>query len=294
MDSDKLRVSKPVISLMVVLAAVTCYWMFTYSGPYRYLAELEIKWLGEYNVGGTFALVALGCALLVAIVFGIVRLSLFGVPKDVAARLREFKHGAMHQDVFAAMPPPWVRLRLGRVVVLLTCFGMSAWFYYNGATAGALQQLDAADFQGGKVHGHVVFADVRGRISQNYLANGQDDVYIPMTSSAGPSAPVQVLVSTTRSQMRKQIRGEADGTCTVRGIADKWLSADIKYAFAKNGYMLADSVWVVRAGHSPSSEKEMALIAVALGIVLAAIFKYLENRARRRAAPSPTPVHSSS
>jgi hypothetical protein len=277
---------------MVVLAAITCYWMFTYSGPYRYLAELQIKWLGAYNVAGTFMLVVLGWALPFAIVFGIVRLSLFGVPKDMAARWREVKHGAMHQDIFAAMPPPWVRLRLGRFVVLLTCLGIAAWFFYNGTTAGPLQHLDAADFQSGSVHGHVVFADVRGRINQNYLINEHDDVYIPMTSSTDPHATVHVLVTTTRSQMRKQIRSEGHGTYTVRGSANKWLPADIKYAFAKSGYNLAVSVWVVRAGHSPSSDRDMALISVALGIVLAAIFKYLENRARRRAAPSPTPVHS--
>jgi len=292
MDSAIPKVSKPVVSLMVVLAAITSYCWFTYSGPYRYLAELQIKWLGAYNVAGTFLLVVLGWALLFAIVFGIVRLSLFGVPKDMAVRWREFKHGARHQDVFAAMPPSWVRLRLGRFVVLLTCLGMAAWFFYNGTTAGPLQQLDAADFQSGSVHGHVVFADVRGRINQNYLTNDHDDVYIPMTGSTDPHATVHVLVTTTRSQMPKQIRGEGDGTYTVRGIANKWLPGDIKYAFAKNGYNLADSVWVVHAGHSPSSDRDMALISIALGIVLAAIFTYLEKRARKRAAPSPTPVYS--
>ena len=292
MDSAIPKISKPVISLLVVLAASTCYWMFTYYGPYRYLAELQIKRLGAYNVASTFMLVVLGWALLFATMFGIVRLSLFGVPKDMAARWREVKHGTMHQDIFAAMPPPWVRLRLARFAVLLTCLGMAAWFFYNGTTAGPLQQLGAADFQSGSVHGHVVFADVRGRINQNYLITGHDDVYIPMTGSTDPHATVHVLVTTTRSQMRMQIRAQGDGTYTAQGIANKWLPADIKYALAKSGYNLADSVWVVRAGHSPSSDKDMALISVALGIVLAAVFKYLENRARKHSAPSPTPVHS--
>jgi hypothetical protein len=285
MDSAKLQISKPVISLMVVLAAITFYWMFTYSGPYRYLAELELKWLGSYSVAGTFLLVAFGWALL----FGIVSLLLFGVRKDMAARFRSLtsKQVLMHQDIWAAMPPAWVRLRLARFVALLTCLGMGAWYFYSGATAGALQQLDAADFQSGKLHSRVVYADVRGRLSQKYLANDEDEIYIPMAGSAGPSAPIRVIVSTTRSQMRKQIRGQADGIYTVRGIADKWLPADIKYTFAKNGYTLADSVWVVRAGHSPSSDRQMALIALALGIVLAGIIKHLENRARRRVALSP-------
>lgn len=292
MDPAIPKLSKPVISLMVVLAAITSYWMFTYTGPYRYLAELQIKWLGEYNVAATFMIVAFGWAVLAAIVFAILRLSRFGLPKDMTPRWREFKHAARHQDIFAAMPPPWVRLRLGRFVILLTCLGMAAWFFFNGAAAGPLQQLDAADFQSGKVHRQVVFADVRGRINQNYLMNEHDEVYIPMTGSTDPPAQVHVLVATTRSQMRKRIRGEADGTFTVRGIANKWLPADIKYAFTKNGYNLADSVWVVRAGDSPSGDKQIALIMVAVGIVLAGIFKFTENRAKRRAAPSSTLVQS--
>ena len=36
-----------VMSVVVfAMVGITLYWTFTYSGPYRYLAELQVKWLG--------------------------------------------------------------------------------------------------------------------------------------------------------------------------------------------------------------------------------------------------------
>jgi hypothetical protein len=40
---DKLAIAVSIVGL-----ALGFYWMFTYSGPYRYLAEWQQKWLGWY------------------------------------------------------------------------------------------------------------------------------------------------------------------------------------------------------------------------------------------------------
>jgi hypothetical protein len=41
----------------LAIISATFYWMFTYSGPYRYLAELQLKWWGSYDLSLTCLLV---------------------------------------------------------------------------------------------------------------------------------------------------------------------------------------------------------------------------------------------
>lgn len=90
------------------------------------------------------------------------------------------------------------------------------------------------------------------------------------------------MVGVNENEQQKYVRREADGTFTVRGIADKGLQADVKYAFARNGLTVADPVWVVHAGRDPSWDKEAGLMVMAAGIVLAGVVMGLESYKKRK------------
>jgi hypothetical protein len=66
-------------SVAVVGIGVTLYWTFTYSGPYRYLAELEIKWFGYYVPKLTALVIILGLLLIA----GVIKLILRGAERPV-------------------------------------------------------------------------------------------------------------------------------------------------------------------------------------------------------------------
>src|SRR5215212_5412970 len=34
---------------LIVILALTFYFMFTYTGPFKWLAELQLKWIGSYS-----------------------------------------------------------------------------------------------------------------------------------------------------------------------------------------------------------------------------------------------------
>jgi hypothetical protein len=151
---------------------------------------------------------------------------------------------------------------------------------------GSLRQLSAADFQSGKLQSHIVYADVRGHLSGHYISKDYY-LYIPMTSEKNSASPVQLLVGVQESETRKYLHREADGTYGVRGIADKRLEGDVKYAFEKNGTPMADTVWVVHAGRAPSDDRTMGLSVMAFGVVFAGLLFAWQSYQKRKRAVSP-------
>jgi hypothetical protein len=276
----------------LALLGLTFYWMFTYSGPYRYLAELQLQWFGSYDRNITCLLVLSG------LIFG----SLFGLLGLVVTTKFLF-HGAEGlvpgmPTASAATPDPAIQMverwRRNLLPVFLygiplVLFGIGAYSYYNGTHEGNLRQLTAADFQSGKLQARPVYADVRGHLSDQYISKDYY-LYFAMTSEANTASPAPLLVGVGENEAAKCLHREADGTYTVRGVADKGLiglgqEGDVKYAFEKIGIALADPVWVVRAGRDPSNDRMVGLSVMGGAVIFAALaFAWLSQQKRKRAA----------
>jgi len=280
------------------IMGVTFYWMFTYSGPYRYLAELQLMWFGSYDRNLTCLLVFSG--LFIGLLFG-----LLGIAVAIKLLFRGAERPvpgmptapiAIPAIAPTAIPETAIQVaerwqRYCRYSVMyaapLVLFGTGGYSYYNGTHEGSLQQLSAADFQSGKVQARMVYADVRGHLSGRYLSNG-DYLYIPMTSEKNAAAPVQLVVGVNEHEMRKYVHRETDGTFIARGVADKGLQGYVKYAFEKSGVTVANPVWVVHAGREPSWDRKMGLSLMGSGAALAGlVFGWQSYRKRKRAAAQP-------
>jgi hypothetical protein len=276
------------LALGVALLGITFYWMFTYSGPYRTLAELQLKWIGSYDRNLTWLLVFSG--LLLGFLFG-----LLGIVVATKLLFRGAERPVPGMPTApAAIPQPAIQMteryqRNARYAVLFTTplvlFGMGAYSYYNGARAGSLQQLSVADFQTGKLQSRIVYADVRGHLTGHYISKN-DYLYIPMASEKNAASPVQLLVGVDENQKRKYLHREADGTFRVRGIADQGVEGDVKYAFEKNGTPMADTVWVVHAGRAPSHDRMMGLSVMGFGVVLAGLLFAWQSYQKRKTVAS--------
>jgi hypothetical protein len=283
------------LALGVSVLGITFYWMFTYSGPYRYLAELQLKWLESYSPELTAVLTISG--LLIGLLFGVsgiavaIKFLFQGAERPVPRMPTSPNTTAAIGST--AIPEPAIQLayrwqRYCRQAILyaapLAVFGVGAYSSYNGTHAGSLRQLNAVDFQSGKVQARVVYADVRGHLSEKDLVQDYYH-YIPMMSTETVTGPVHLVVGINEHEIRKYLRREADGTFSVRGVADKGLEGNVKYAFEKNGIAVADPVWVVHAGRDPSWDKQMGLITMGVGIVLTGlVFGWHTYRKRKSAA----------
>jgi hypothetical protein len=281
------------LALGVASLGITFYWMFTYSGPYRTLAELQLKWIGAYERNLTFLLVLsglilglLGTATTIKLLFRGAERPVPGMPTAPIAT-PGIAPAAIPASTIQVVARWQQNVRYAALCAApLVLFGLGAHSYYNGTHVGSLRQLSAADFQSGKLQSHIVYADVRGHLSGHYISKDYY-LYIPMTSEKNSASPVQLLVGVQESETRKYLHREADGTYGVRGIADKRLEGDVKYAFEKNGTPMADTVWVVHAGRAPSDDRTMGLSVMAFGVVFAGLLFAWQSYQKRKRAVSP-------
>ena len=279
MNPETRKSSRVATVAAIAMVGITLYWTFTYSGPYRYLAELQVKWLGYYVPKFTALVIILGFLLSA----GAIKVVLRGAERPVPGPAN-----APVAAVPGAVPQPW--LQYVRYSAPLIVVGFGGWMYFNGTQAGNLQKLTAVDFESGKLHSRILYADVRGHLSATYLSK-ENYLYIPMYTEQSGKFPVRLVVGVNEKDANKRLRAESDGTITVRGIADKGLEGDVKYAFEKNGMAVADTVWVVHAGRAPGDDRIAGTIMMAIGVVLAGLFFAVDSYKQRRNAKV-TPVQT--
>jgi len=281
MDPENPQNKKIAAVVAIGLIGLTLYWTFTYTGPFRYLAELQLKWFHFYSPKLTAMIIAFGLILSA----GLAKKLLQGAEKAVPGPTPGVPAPGSLPKVALTQTQPWAQYV--RMAAPLVVIGLGGWTYFNGTQAGSLQELNASDFQNGTLNSRIVYADVKGHLSATYL--GKDHyLYIPMSSDAKTNSPVQLLVGVDENQTHKYLHREADGSFTVRGVADKGLAGDLKYAFEKNGIAVADPVWVVHTGREPGGDKKFGMIMVVVGIALGGFLYGLESyRKKKNAAPRP-------
>lgn len=274
--------SKVMAAAGCAMVGITLYWTFTYSGPYRYLAELQLKWMGYYVPKLTAMVIILGFLLIAGAIKVVLRGAERPVPGPANAQVAAVPVNN------ATVPQSW--LQYVRYAAPLIVVGFGGWMYFNGTQAGSLQQLTAVDFESGKLQSRIVYADIRGHLSKTYLSK-ENYLYIPMYTEVSPKFPVRLVVGVNEKDANKQLRAQADGSITVRGIADKGLEGDVKYAFEKNGMSVSDAVWVVHAGRAPGDDSMAGMIMMAIGVVIAGLFFAIDAyKKRKTGAASPVQI----
>lgn len=277
--------------LALAILGVTLYWAFTYSGPYRYLAELQLKWFGFYEAKLTAFLVMLGLLFGLLGIAAMMKLAFRGAERPAP----EMQTSPLAAPVAAptAIPAQGVQvvqawLRSCQRAVLyaapLLVFGVGAYFCYAGMREGDLQQFSAVDFEAGKVQARVLYTEVHGYLSGLYVTSN-DYRYMEMTGQRHAIGPARLLVGINEYEIPKLVHREADGTVTIRGVADGALPGDVRYTFQKNGVVVDGAVWVVHAGRDPSWDRQMGVWIMAFGLALAGfVFGWESHRKQKRAA----------
>lgn len=276
--------SKAGLLLVVLMVGPALYWGFTYTGPYRYLAELQLKWFGVYYPELTGIVIAFGILCLLAVVKVLFR----GAERHVPALSAPTANPTTPLSAATASPAEqrWARWLPYFVVPILFAVGANA--YYKGMNAGSLRQLSAAEFYGQNEQPRVFYADVRGQLSLKYLSK-DNYFYLPMTAEDNSGAPLRLVVGGNKRELQKAVHRDADGAVHVWGVVDKGLEGDVKYAFEKNGYHLSDTIWVLHAGRAPSDEKGLGLFMMGFGVAAAGVVflaQKIKDRKRARSKPS--------
>jgi hypothetical protein len=285
------------IAVSIVGLGLAFYWMFTYSGPYRYLAEWQQKWFGWYVPKLTILVIVMGFVGIAAAVKTVFR----GAERP-APTLPQGS-GSTASGIDIALRPnsgvsnAWLLSPYVRLWFLVIPLGMGAYFYFNAGQAGELQQLTVQDIDGGQVKSRTVYAEVRGRLSRKYMMK-DNYMYIPMLepvvsgAAASSPEPMHVLVGVDKGQTKKYLQIQPDNTFVVRGMVEKGPEGDVRAAFEKNGMPLAETCWVVHTGRDPKGDRQLGLILMAGSAVLAAgLGSWLSKRSKKNPAGPPVQVN---
>ena len=285
--------SKALVPAALAILGVCFYWNFTYSGPYRYLAEWQLKWIGSYSPELTMLLIFAGVFVGLLAILSVMRLVFRGAERPVSATptapiatptvMPTSMKGPALQPV-----DRWLQsIRLAVLYVApLIVLGLGGWLYYNATQEGSLQQLTVADFESGQITARALYADVRGQLSDSYLVS-ENYRYIPVLAKEKTAGPVRLLVGINDGDVLKYLHRESDGNFSVRGVADKGLPGDLKYAFEKNGIAVGDPVWVVHAGRDPSGDRFTGRLIMGFGLALACFVVGWQSYLKRKRAARP-------
>jgi hypothetical protein len=225
--------------------------MFGYSGPYRILAEFQLKQFGSYSSKLTMLAICIAFLLLGELS----RMLLQGAERPVPgipippspsaparATLSLARVAAHRRWILAGIP-----------------FAMGAYFFLTAMSAGSLRELRIRDVADGTLPARTVYAEVRGYADEASMAEN-NYLYVPMRETADAAVPVTVVVGVDQNKVETEFKPDGDGLVAVRGMLEPQLDSEIRYAFEKHGTPLANPCRVLRTNRTPASDEKMGAI----------------------------------
>lgn len=260
--------------------ALSFYWMFTYSGLFRYFSELQIKYFGSYVPKLTVA----GICLLFFLLGELARVLLRGAERPVpGAQVRATRAAATPMEATAAKLTSGLNVEIFRPLLVVGApFCIGAYFFLLGMNAGPLREVQMADFAGGGLPSHAIFAEVRGYADEQYLAVN-NYCYVPLRDSPDPHSPIRVVVGVDEVRMSKEFAAQADGSVVVRGMLEQGPKSEIRYRLEQNGFVMPSQSWILYTKRNPAADQKVGGFLMLASLVIGGIWM-----ARlRRQAPKP-------
>lgn len=278
-------------ALCLAGAALVGYWAWRYEGLFRWLAELQLRWVGSYEEQLTF----IGALVLV-----------IGPIIAIAAIVRKLGPGraTMVSPAAEAMPEQHptatqIQLFLGRWgfaltigIVGLFLAGPGAFFLYRGKTAGEVTRVSAADFDAGRVPSKSWLsvtgeADIREAVTVS-SSNSRATYYVPVVSeNYDPKRGVTLFLKAGADQINDDVRevgGRFDGMLTHDALPGL-----VREEFKRRKTLPAADYRILELGRTPADDvqvgRDMLIGGGALVLVAALMAAWPWRKARRAARP---------
>lgn len=264
--AGKIRAAAPILGIILAF-----YWLFTYSGPYRYLAELQLARFGSYSPKITLLAICLVFYLLGELARMVLRGAERPIPVISATAAKVPLPARTSSPNLLACRP---------MIVSLVILAMGAYFFLNGISAGSLRELQMTDFANDNLPSRTLYAEVRGYADSSYLAENRY-LYVPLREVPNSTAPIQLLVGVDENGVNKELSRQEDGSVRVRGMLERRLGNETRCAFEKNGARLAPACWVLRTNRTPAYDMRVGAMLILLSVVLGIWFS---QRSKRRTA----------
>jgi hypothetical protein len=253
------------IVLVVPPLLLTAYWAFTYSGLYRWIAELEIGISGSYTPFLTMALCALAS----------LSVSLVAVALIAFSRGDEADRDASSLD---RAPPfdldAWLRehrLLLIGMIMAPMFLAVAGYFLVQGATAGALSRISATALEAGEAPASR-YVDLEGRLASSHAAAIEEThqgsksttLYVPIVSPGWtPDEPVAAFLAIDGVSLELDAHELAGGQ--YRGVLAKNDLPGLARTDLEGRLTTASPYWVLEHGKSPDDALMLGTVFGTIG-----------------------------
>jgi hypothetical protein len=232
------------------------YWGFTYTGPYRWLAEWQLKTWDSYEV------LLSGLCPMMVLLFGA------GLLIHAAAGFFPEKDGSETAsavtDYIEQHPYP---IAFGLVAV--GCLLIGGWLLADSYRIGDLTPTKVKTLESG-AEPSSRFVDLKGgRFRDAEVLGVQEDTtekfFVPLSSKAGGPAVVYVQVS----QFDWEFRGDELRQNIRQGVLYRnGLPGLVREDFKRAGTLEGEEHWVLEFGESPDNIRGLASILASSGCCL--------------------------
>jgi hypothetical protein len=291
------KMSVPGFAALLVAAALSGYWGWTYTGLYKWLADWQLEHGGQYEVELTWVFTFLILAVPFYLVTEVVR--------RVAARTRgagapdaQSPEGAAAQGKGISLNHGW--LTGATIAVVGLGFVVAGGYQYHQATgAGAIAHVDAADYESARpptaayisVTGFSVREAARGIKS----TDSDSKYFIPLVSAGWDlPRPVGLFLETDTPNMMESnaIQRKMPGGDKLPEVWEGMIDSDglpgmVRSQFEKDQVPIASGYCVLSVGKTPakqmSDSKTMMMIGgcvAGAGVVIGVVVGMKQRRVK--------------
>jgi hypothetical protein len=254
--------------------AALCW--FTYSGPYRWLAERQMQYFDHYYAFYTWVFTML--VLMIPVLGGLEIARRLGfVASSTLTPDQTRRAGYDHAAQFQRFRAPFVLLVLGGTFLFL---GGRDWLRAQGGKQ--LEQLSAAVLEGGKQPASTWLEVAQGKSVWDAAITWTSDkstvTYVPFVSAAYKGGPVGAVLKLNNDELP----GAKKDPPSFKGVRDELgLPGPVAAAYTDAGLNLAH-VLVLHVGVDPARDAEsgrlFALIGLAVMLLGAGVGVYIWKR----------------
>ena len=264
------------------------YWGLAYRGPYRWLAEWQLRLLGEY-----WPMLTGLCTLLITFPLGVLPAAIAIQIAGARSQQEPSPDGLAANQASGDAITHWVMERPYRLFaagISIVFMLVGGFFALRGATAGERALVDVAVLEQGQTpeNYHV---ELQGRLLIDEAARvtkpgGPVEVYAPIVSNAWrPGQPVPAYLEISEASLEQYARDLATGRYQGM-LSDLPLPGVAQTALTERGLPPAERYWVLDYRQKPDDTLALGLallsVGAPFGVVTAFIWIDIERRRARR------------
>ncbi len=292
---------------LVASLIATIYLGWAYAGPYRWLAELQLKGQGSYDVNltGFFTFLFLAVPPMAMIIIGswVLRSAAPEVPDQWPDSLHDDAHWnttatstTQAPEVATQSPSRFGNFNFGilAMAMFLWIFGGVLWYDY--ATSQNMTDISIEDWEAGRDTGSR-WVTLHGRVladaAMSYGDRSRPDVFVPVVSKHWrPGKPVKVFLKVFHNEAKS---GRWAATDTHQGtVGFLGLPGPVRVAFEQGPLVPDADCVVITTGLNAERNRYGAIAAITVGCLIMAgycVFAALHSTAGPPSASQIAPLH---